>query len=132
MGRPVKNEETKRADFLKIRLTESEKKKLKILYDKTPYPSLSAFVRAKIFDSRFFSFYKPESPQKLSVLKLQNNRLEELRKEIAKIGNNINQIAKQVNSQKFAYKQQIEVVQKELQKIYSLLSTIKNYNSQQN
>ena len=54
MGRPVKNEETKRADFLKIRLTESEREKLKILYDKTLYPSLSAFVRAKIFDSRFF------------------------------------------------------------------------------
>lgn len=132
MGRPIKNEETKRADFLKIRLTESEREKLKILYHKTPYLSLSAFVRAKIFDSRFFSFYKPESPQKLSVLKLQNERLENIRKEMAKIGSNINQIAKQVNSQKMAYRQQIEVVQKELQKIHSLLSTVNDHNSQQN
>lgn len=132
MGRPIKNEETKRANFLKIRLTESEREKLKILYDKTLYPSLSAFVWAKIFDSRFFSFYKPESLQKLSVLKLQNERLENIRKEMAKIGNNINQIAKQVNSQKIAYRQQIYLIEKELQKIHSLLLTLNDHNLQQN
>lgn len=117
---------------MKIRLIECEREKLKILYDKIPYPSLSAFVRAKIFDSRFFSFYKPESPQKLSVLKLQNERLENIRKEMAKIGNNINQTVKQVNSQKIAYRQQIDLVEKELQKIHFLLSTLNDHNLQQN
>lgn len=75
-----------------IRLTPLEKEQLMEEYNKTYHSSIAAFVREKIFAKEITAYHK----KKIDLL-LQ---LTTFRKELNQLGNNVNQIAKVVNTYK--------------------------------
>lgn len=122
MARPAKNRKEQRHCYLHIRLTPDEMKKLQTLYERTAFPSLSQFVRLKLFDRRFDELVKYNLSDKESILSAHNEQLENLRKEINRIGNNINQIAKYVNTRKSVSVQLLKVIGEKLEKFNTLFN----------
>lgn len=121
MARPAKNRKEQRYCYLHIRLTPDEMEKLQTLYKRTAFPSLSQFVRLKLFDRRFDELVKYSLSAQEPALALRNEKLDTLRKEINRIGTNINQIAKHVNAKKSVSAQQLKEVKEMVEKIYTLL-----------
>lgn len=89
MARPTKNRKEQRYCYLHIRLTPDEMEKLQTLYKRTAFPSLSQFVRLKLFDRRFDELVKYCLSAQESSLTLRNKNLDTLRKEIHRIGTNL-------------------------------------------
>lgn len=121
MARPAKNRKEQRYCYLHIRLTPDEMEKLQTLYERTAFPSLSQFVRLKLFDRRFDELVKYSLSSQEPALVLRNEKLDTLRKEINRIGTNINQIAKHVNAKKSVSAQQLETITKEIESLKYLV-----------
>lgn len=121
MTRPVKNRKEQRYCYLHIRLTPDEMEKLQTLYERTAFPSLSQFVRLKLFDRRFDELVKFSLSSQEPALTLRNEKLDALQKEVHRIGTNINQIAKHVNAKKSVSAQQLKEIKEMVEKIYTLL-----------
>lgn len=118
---PAKNTKEQHHCCLHIRLTPDEMKKLQTLYEHTAFPSLSQFVRLKLFDRRFDELIKYNLSDKESILSAHNEQLENLRKEINRIGTNVNQIAKHVNAKNSVSAQQLKEIKEMLEKIKLLV-----------
>lgn len=86
MARPAKNRKEQHYCYLHIRLTPDEMEKLQTLYKRTAFPSLSQFVRLKLFDRRFDELMKYGLSNQEPVLTLRNEKLDALQKEINRIG----------------------------------------------
>ncbi|WP_287048961.1 MULTISPECIES: hypothetical protein [Culturomica] len=63
--------------------------KLQTLYKRTTFPSLSQFVRLKLFDRHFDELMKYGLSNQEPALVLWNEKLDALRKEINRIGTKI-------------------------------------------
>lgn len=112
MARPAKNRKEQRYCYLHIRLTPDEMEKLQTLYKLTAFPSLSQFVRLKLFDRRFDELVKFSLSTQESALTLRNEKPDALQKEIHRIGTNLNQIAKHVNAQHSVSIQHLKTISK--------------------
>lgn len=120
MVRPKKNDETILSCFVRIRFSPKEYAKLKIRYEQTRYASLSVFLRTIIMGAKVITCHNPNDII-VEKIEQQNTRLHDIKNQILHIGNNINQIAKQVNSQKFAREEELAVIKAELNKIYQIV-----------
>ena len=129
MGRPHNQEGELRDKWVHIRYSQKEYALLTNLYHKTHYPSLSAYVRVKSIDKLSISRSSTSSSKENGqIIKDILN----IRKEINYIGNNINQITKQVNAQKFASKQELTALIIELNKVYKILEKLEDDCKNQN
>lgn len=98
----------KRNNRLSFRLTNEELKLFNQLYEKSKYTSKETFIRQSILNT---------------VLIIKDYKyLDGVTEEINKIGVNINQIAKFANSNGGIYKGQIEMLKKEMNDLWELLS----------
>lgn len=122
MGRPKVKEDEKMKVNVKVRYTEGEYKKLTEMYAKTPFASLSAFMRALTLHPKFLTYLTPS--RSYEEIQKQNEILKSLKRQIAAIGNNINQVAKVVNTQKFGGKKELGSMFAELNKIHQILLNI--------
>ncbi|MEM6320988.1 MAG: plasmid mobilization relaxosome protein MobC [Bacteroidota bacterium] len=75
-----------------IRLTPSEKKAVMEEYKSAKYPNRATFIRAKILDKTYSSYKEKELEAEIAAGKLVT--------ELNQLGNNINQIAKVLNTYK--------------------------------
>jgi len=75
-----------------IRLTPTEKKAIIKEYAAAHYPSKSSFIRAKILDTKYSEYRKKQFEAEIAA----GNMITELNR----LGNNINQIAKAMNTYK--------------------------------
>lgn len=119
MGRPNKSKKTLLIKLVTIRYTEKEYDHIQKIYNKTPYPSLSAFLRAITLEPDFVRSVIEESES--DTIAEQIKAIKEVKHEIGCIGNNINQIAKVVNARKYGNREEIDMVLTEMNKIYTLL-----------
>lgn len=119
MGRPNKLKKTLLIKLVTIRYTEKEYDHIQRIYSKTPYPSLSAFLRAITLEPDFVRSVIEESES--DTIAEQIKAIKEVKHEIGCIGNNINQIAKVVNARKYGNREEIDMVLTEMNKIYALL-----------
>jgi uncharacterized protein (DUF342 family) len=88
--RPKLSDTDKRTEKLIIRLTREEKFRLRNLTMQGKYACLSDYMRNKIFD-----------PSKRKMISLDNEAIEQLKSldyELNKIGVNLNQLSKRMNS----------------------------------
>ena len=108
-----------RVTIVCCRFTSKEIDDLKKKYYQTRYRSLSAFIRDLVLRPNVVKRIIAREQQKLSIQKL-----EELRREIGYVGNNINQVAKKVNSQNFAGKHELTSIFHELQKIHDSMERL--------
>lgn len=83
----------KRTEILPyIRLTPSEKKAIIAEYKATKYPNRATFIRAKLLEKNTFRRKEKELDAEIAAGKLVT--------ELNRVGNNINQIAKVLNTYK--------------------------------
>lgn len=83
----------KRTEILPyIRLTPSEKKEILAEYETAKYPSRAAFVRAKLLEKTTLRYNEKVLDAEIAAGKLVT--------ELNRLGNNINQIAKELNRKK--------------------------------
>jgi spore coat polysaccharide biosynthesis predicted glycosyltransferase SpsG len=88
--RPVLPDKDKRSIVVKLLMTREEKLRLDSLVKQGKYGCMSDYLRNKIFD---------ESRRKMIVLDDEaNNKLKSLDYELNKIGVNLNQLSKRMNS----------------------------------
>lgn len=120
MVRPKKEENSIRNRFVVVRFTPQEYTKLKVKYEQTRYASLSTFLRTIIMGAKIITCHNPNDII-VEKIEQQNTRLRDIKNQILHIGNNINQITKQVNSQKFANKEELTSIISELDKIYQIV-----------
>ncbi|MFC5410711.1 plasmid mobilization relaxosome protein MobC [Larkinella bovis] len=92
-GRPKKEEKEKRTMNVRIRFTEDEYQRLKTRMATTNAPDFSTFVRAICLEKPL-QLAVPTSSQDDQMLDL----IREIRVDITKIGSNINQSVKRINS----------------------------------
>ena len=120
MVRPKKNDETILSCFVRVRFSPKEYARLKVKYEQTRYASLSAFLRLIIMGAKIVSC---NNPNDIIVEKIEQQKkmMNEIKNQILRIGNNINQIAKQVNSQKFARQEELVAIKAEMNKIYQIV-----------
>lgn len=121
MVRPKNVDGTLRDHLVMIRYTAEEFAAIQKKYAKTQYPSLAAFLRTITLGKNIIvtSLQAASSETDNDLIK----KREELRTEIARIGNNINQIAKLCNSKKYAGKAELSAIIIELHKIHDLLNS---------
>lgn len=120
MVRPKKEENLIRNRIVVVRFTPQEYTKLKVKYEQTRYSSLSTFLRTIIMGAKIIACHNPNDII-VEKIERQNARLHDIKNQILHIGNNINQITKQVNSQKFANKEELTSIISELDKIYQIV-----------
>ena len=75
-----------------IRLTPSEKQAVMEEYNAAHYPNRASFIRAKILDRTFSDYKLKEYEAEIAAGKMMT--------ELSRMGNNINQIAKVLNTYK--------------------------------
>ena len=95
---------------LKFYVTEEERKLIEQKMALLPTPKIGAYLRKMAIDG--YIIYTDLSP------------IKEYAKELQAIGNNINQIAKRVNSTNSIYKADIEEIQNKVDEIWRLQRTI--------
>lgn len=84
--------EQRTARLPEIRLTPSEKRAVMDEYKTAHYPNRASFIRAKILDKTYSVYKEKEYEAEIAAGKLMT--------ELNRLGNNINQIAKALNSHK--------------------------------
>ena len=117
-----KQRENRTTYIPRIRLTSEEKLRVMEEYQNTYHPSLAAYVREKLLCTKITSFYK----KKIETLQ----ELGQFRTDLVRIGNNINQIAKALNTYKYdtVTKEDRETLLQLLQmleKIFAILNKIR-------
>lgn len=108
---------------VQIRFTEDEYNRLKSENDVLKYSGLSAYLRFLISSKEVKINFSP-TDEELSRSILENNRL--LKSQIfqmSKIGTNINQVVKSINTQNIIGKKEIVYLSKRLDEIYKLLES---------
>lgn len=88
--RPRLDEKDARTEMLLIRLTREEKLRLRALAKRGKYPCLSDFLRSRVF--------KTTERKQFSLDREAKERLKSLDYELNKIGVNLNQLSKRMNS----------------------------------
>lgn len=89
----MKEKREKRTEILPyLRLTPSEKKAIIAEYNATKYPNRATFIRAKLLEKVIFKRKEKVLDAEIAAGKLVN--------ELNKLGNNVNQIAKALNTYK--------------------------------
>lgn len=98
----------KRPNRIQFYLTDEELKLFNQLYEKSKYTNRETFIRQSVLNT---------------VIVIKDYKyLDKVTNEINKIGVNINQIAKFANSNGELYKGQIEMLKKEMNDLWELLS----------
>ena len=111
---------------LKIRLSNEDYCKLKGGYDKLKFSSLSAYIRFLIF-SKSVNIAFSSSDEELTRATLEKNRsLKNLNFNIAKIGVNINQVVKSINSHNIITNENVIFLANKLDEINKLMKEIQN------
>jgi Bacterial mobilisation protein (MobC). len=87
-----KQKKNKTATIPKIRITAAEKARIMEEFGNTYHSSLSAYVREKVLAKEITNYHK----KKIDTLR----ELAQFRNELIRTGNNINQIARMVNTYK--------------------------------
>lgn len=95
---------------VKVRLDETEMEILNEKFKASGHNSRSDFIRQLIL----FGL----------VYKVDYSELQEVNYQLGKIGNNINQIAHRMNSQKNIYKSDVEEIKKKMEEIWQLQKSI--------
>lgn len=121
MVRPKNPEGTVKNHFVVIRYSPIEYEVIKNNYAKTQYPSLASFLRTITLGKKIIV----TSLGKKSVCNTDDRikKIDEIKTEIARIGNNVNQIAKLCNSKKYTGKAELNAILVELHKIHDILQT---------
>lgn len=89
----MQKEREKRTEILPyIRLTPSEKRTIIAEYEATKYPNRAAYIRAKLLEKTKFKYKEKVLDAEIAAGKLVT--------ELNRLGNNINQIAKVLNTYK--------------------------------
>lgn len=104
-----------------VRFTEAEIKKLKEDYGKTNFSSFSAFLRFMILSKKVDIKYSPSDDALAREMGERNRLLGELHRQILKIGININQIAKKINSQQYVMREDIDLLFKNFSVIEDMI-----------
>lgn len=120
MVRPKKEKNLIRSCIVVVRFTPQDYTKLKVKYEQTRYASLSTFLRTIIMEAKIITCHNPNDII-IEKIEQQTARLRDIKNQILHIGNNINQITKQANSQKFARKEELTSIISELDKIYQIV-----------
>lgn len=115
-----------RVKNIKVRLTEKEYDDLNSKYLKLSFSSLSTFIRYLIFSKRVEIKYSPSDDNLALAISAQNKQLLTLNNQISKIGININQIAKKVNSQQYVMREDMHQLFQELDEIKKEIAVLKN------
>lgn len=102
---------------IKIRLNEEEYKYLNSKYLILPFTSFSAFLRHLIFSKHIEIKYTPSDDNLAMAISARNKQLQNLNNQISKIGININQIAKKVNSQQYVMREDMNQLLEKLDEI---------------
>ncbi len=111
---------------LKIRLSDEDYCKIKGGYDKLKFSSLSAYIRFLIF-SKSVNIAYSSSDEELTRSTLEKNRsLKNLNFNIAKIGVNINQVVKSINSSNNITNENVIFLANKLDEINILMKEIQN------
>jgi len=113
-----KQKENRTSYIPRIRLTTSEKRKVMAEYEKTFHSSLAAYVREKLLSGKITAFYK----KKIETLQ----ELGRFRTDLVRIGNNVNQIAKTLNTYKTGEmtKEDVAVLVKLLELLKKIFATL--------
>lgn len=114
----------KRSKVLDFRFNEAEIEKLKKDYEKTSFSSLSAYIRFLIFNKNVNIVFSSSEDELSRQIGEKNKRISELNKQISIIGNNLNQVAKKVNSQQYVMREDMINLQR---KVESLELVIKKF-----
>lgn len=114
------NEKKLRTIIVCCRFKPEEYERLKKLYETTRYRSFSAFLRDLVLNPKLIIDMLGDSKQDM-IDRGQKVKLDILRREMGYIGNNINQIAKMVNSLHFVSRAELEQILSELKKINDLI-----------
>lgn len=104
-----------------VRFTEAEMKKLKEDYEKTGFSSFSAFLRFMILSKKVDIKYSPSDDALAREVGEKNRLLGELHRQIFKVGININQIAKKINSQQYVMREDIDLLFRNLAVIEDMI-----------
>ena len=115
---------TRRNQVQIFRFTEDEVKRLKDSYQKTRFSSLSAFVRYLLFNRNIEIKFSPTEEQLARAISEHNRKLRDINNQMAKIGVNINQVAKKVNAQQYVMREDMNLI---LQRFDDLKSIIDNF-----
>lgn len=83
---------------LRCRVTQKEYNQILRQYENSGYGSLSAWLRYLLFSKKVSIQLFQEDGELLRQLSRKNTHLNDLKRQIAYIGNNINQIARKVNT----------------------------------
>lgn len=121
MVRPKNPEGTVRNIYVVIRYSPIEYEVIKNNYAKTQYPSLAAFLRTITLGEKIIVTSLGTKP--VCNMDDRIKKMDEIKTEIARVGNNINQIAKLCNSKKYAAKAELNAIIIELHKIHDILQT---------
>jgi len=99
----IKPDKEKRSETLmNVRLTKAEKALLKKEYLESPFGKKADFIRFKLFDTTYSDYRKKQYEAEIAAGLLMN--------EIQKLGTNINQIAKRLNTFKEDRLQKNEII----------------------
>ena len=116
-----------RDKVLDFRFSAEEVKRLNEKYNKTSFSSLSAYIRFLIFKENVKVSFSSSDDELARQIGERNKRLAELSRQIAMIGNNLNQVAKKVNSQQYVMREDVIDLQRKVESISSLVEKFINF-----
>lgn len=125
MDKKIPQEDTNKRKLRTIivccRFKPQEFEQLKKLYERTHYRNFSSFLRDLILSPKqTIELLKESKPT--GIEQARKVKLDILRREMGYIGNNINQIAKRVNSLHFVSRTELREILSELKKITNLIT----------
>ena len=102
-GKYIKPDKDRRSETLmNVRLTKEEKALLKQEYSTSPFGKKADFIRFKLFDTKYSEYRRKQYEAEIAAGLLMN--------EVQKLGTNMNQIAKRLNTFKEDNLQKNEIV----------------------
>ena len=102
-GKYIKPDKDRRSEqLINVSLTKAEKALLNKEYSKSPFGKKADFIRFKLFDTKYSDYRKKQYEAEIAAGLLVN--------EVQKLGININQIAKRLNTFKEDNLQKNEIV----------------------
>lgn len=112
-----------RIENIKVRLTAMEYERLSNDYQKLKFSSLSSYLRFLIFNKDVKIVFSPSDEEFARSMAEKNRRIGDLNNQISKIGININQIAKKINSQQYVMREDINIILKKMDEIKNMIDS---------
>lgn len=100
----------KKTEVPHIRFTVEEVEKLKGNFKKTKFSTFSSYIRFLIFSKNVEIKFSSTEEELARQIGDRNKKIGELNRQVVRIGTNINQITKKINSQQYVMREDMNVL----------------------